>query len=250
MEKSMRNVRPLQVVAALTALSIGTTAFAQVEVKTQVVKPNGRVKERYRVYNGINQTPWYSVPAVRQQLNLTDDQYRQLNNSYNTAWTTYNTGVTQLGDNLTDQQRAQQMAQLNGTFYNNWNQSYNKVVVDPVAQQRYNQMYWQYQQYGAFNDPAVRQKLNLTDEQVQQFQNYDREWNRNMATWHNEYPTNQQVVIDNYNKAQQAYQTNVNTVLTPNQRQQWQVMIGKPYNYTPDVYFSNGEVTTAKPVLK
>lgn len=245
----MRNIRLLQAVAALTALSVTATAFAQVEVKKQVIKRDGRVKERTRVYNGINQTPWYSVPVVRQQLNLTDDQYGQLNNSYNTAYTTYNTGITGLNDGLTDEQRAQQTAQLNGTFYTNWNQATNKVIVDPAARQRFNQAYWQYQHYGAFSDPTVRQQLNLTDAQIKQFQTYDRDWNNNMATWHNEYPNNQQVVIDNYNKAQQAYQTNVNTVLTPEQRQQWSVMVGKPYNFGPDVYFSSG-VTTAKPVIK
>ena len=111
-------------------------------------------------------------------------------------------------------------------------------------------MNWQYQHYGAFNDPVVRKQLNLTDEQAQKFQDYDREWNRNLATWHNDYPNNRQTVLDNFNKAQQQYQTNVNTVLTPNQQQQWQVMIGKPYNFTPDVYYGTEEVTTAKPVIK
>ena len=171
----MRNIRLLQAVAALTALSVTATAFAQVEVKKQVIKRDGRVKERTRVYNGINQTPWYSVPVVRQQLNLTDDQYGQLNNSYNTAYTTYNTGITGLNDGLTDEQRAQQTAQLNGTFYTNWNQATNKVIVDPAARQRFNQAYWQYQHYGAFSDPTVRQQLNLTDAQIKQFQTYDRD---------------------------------------------------------------------------
>lgn len=246
----MKNIRPLHVVAALAAFSIGTTAFAQVAVQNEVVKPNGRVKVRERVYNGINQTPWYSVPAVQQQLNFTDDQYRQLNSSYNTAWTKYNTGVTQLGDNLTDAQRAQQMSQLNGNFYNTWNQSSTGIIVDPTARQRFNQLGWQYQQYGAFNDPVVRQQLNLTDAQVQKFREYDQNWNRDMATWHNDYANNRSAVERNFTKAQQEFQTNVNTVLTPEQRQQWQSMIGKPYNFTPDVYYRNDQVTTSKPVLK
>lgn len=243
----MKNIRTLQVVAALAALSLGSSAFAQVEVR---VKPNGRVKVRERVYNGIYATPWYSAPAVRQQLKFTDDQYLQLDNSYNTAWTTYNTGVTQLGDNLTDAQRIEQMNRLNGTFYTSWNQATNNTIADAEARQRFNQMYWQYRHYGAFNDPAVRQQLNLTDDQILKFQNYDRDWNQNMATWQTEYPQNRQTVVDNYGRAQQDFQVNVNNVLTPTQRQQWQVMVGKPYNLTPDVYFTNETVTTAKPVIK
>lgn len=246
----MRTIQKLKMVAFLGALSIVGSAFGQaVEVEKQVVKPNGRVKERDYVYNGINQTPWYSNPAVREHLNLNDNQFNQLNTSYKTAWTKYNDGVTQLGSNLTDAQRNERLAELNGTFHQNWNQATGTVFTQPADRERFNQLSWQYQQYGAFNNPTVQQQLNLTDAQRQKFRDYDRDWNRQMATWSNDYATNRQSVINNYNQYQRDFQKNVNTVLTPQQREQWTTMIGKPYTFTPDVYFQNVPVTTAKPVV-
>jgi hypothetical protein len=245
-ELMMNRTTSRQFLAIVSTICISSSAFGQV-VETQKVKPNGRVVTRDYIYNGINPTPWYSAPTVRQQLNLTDDQFNQLNSAYKTNWTTYNQGVTQIGDQANN---AARLNELNNNFHRDWNKATTTVFTQPADQQRFNQLSWQYQQYGAFNNPAVRQQLNLNDEQVQKFRTYDQQWNQQMAKWNTDYANNRQSVINAYNQNQKEFQTNVNTVLTPTQQEQWQTMIGKPYSFGPDVYFQNVPVTTAKPVLK
>lgn len=247
----MKHIRRIPIAAVLGCLTIVGSAFGQaVEVQKQVVKPNGRIRERDYIYNGINENPWYSNQAIREHLNLTEDQFNQLNTTYKTAWTRYNDGVTQLGENLNDVERTQRLGELNNTFNRDWNQATGTVFTQPNDRQRFNQLYWQYQQYGAFNDPTLQQKLNLTDAQRQKFRDYDRDWNRQMAKWNADYANNRESVINSYNQYQRDFQNNVNSVLTPQQREQWQSLVGKPYAFTPDVYFQNVPVTTAKPVLK
>src|SRR5438477_6970794 len=55
----------------------------------------------------ISQTPWFSNQAIRTQIGFNDQAFNQLNTAYGQAYQTYNTGVSQLGTNLTPQQRMQ-----------------------------------------------------------------------------------------------------------------------------------------------
>ena len=204
------------------------------------------------VYNGVNRTPWYSNATIRRQLNLNDNQYGQLNADHEQAWIRYNEGANQLGDNLTAAERTQRMQDLTAAFNSSWTRSTNQVVTDPNLRNRFHQLSLQYQHYGAFNDPVVQHQLNLTEAQRQKLSQWDRDWNKQMAGWHNDFATNRQSVNSNFSQMQRTYLENLNSTLTPQQREQWQVMTGKPMEWSPDYYFQNAPVTTttAKPVLE
>src|SRR4051795_9207090 len=50
---------------------------------------------------GISQTPWFGNQAIRGQIGLNDQTFNQLNTTYGQAYSTYNTGISQLGSTLT-----------------------------------------------------------------------------------------------------------------------------------------------------
>jgi len=199
-------------------------------------------------YGGIGQTPWFSNPNIRQQLKLNDEQYNQLNKAYQQEWNRYQQGYNQLDKNLTDQQRADQVRKLQGQFYNSLSTDINKTITDPTARQRFNQMYWQYRGYDAFNDPMLQQKLNLTPEQRQKLEQYGMTWNKQMDTLGQQYGTDQQGAIKQFGQLQQQSGQQLNSLLTPDQRQTWQQMMGTPYQFPPTVYFQGaGKSSQAAP---
>src|ERR1051326_7947548 len=53
-------------------------------------------------YGGIGQSPWFSDPAIRQQLKLTEQQYNQLNQAYGTAWKNYQQGLEKMSKTATE----------------------------------------------------------------------------------------------------------------------------------------------------
>lgn len=193
-------------------------------------------------FNGLNQSPWFADQGVRQQLQMSDNQYQALNQGYGQAWTTYNQGISGLDSNLPDVQRMQRQQALYGNFQTDLSKATNGVFTDPTVNQRYNQLYLQYRGYGAFNDPTIQQELSLTPAQRQRFQQYDRDWNRNMNTWYRDYQTDAEAVQRRFNQSQAEYARTLNSTLTPDQQKTWSQMTGEPYKWTPDTYYQNAPV--------
>lgn len=202
------------------------------------------------LYNGIYETPWFSDPSIRQQLRLNDAQYDQLNQSYVRSWNRYNLATSQLGRDLTEQERQDRLNFLNNSFYNGLATLPNDVITDSATRQRYRQLYRQYRGYGAFEDPEVQQELNLTDAQRRSIRNAERQWNRKMSDYNRDYVNNPDAVIKRYNEARPEFQERMKTILTPQQQQAWNDLHGERFDIPAQVYFPNGTVTTAKPVLK
>lgn len=206
-----------------------------------------------RVYDGINETPWYTNPAVRKHLNLSDDQINRMNHGYSQSWARYNQSANSIGPELTPAQRWQQMHQLHNGFYNNFNQTANDAIPDAAARERYQQLQLQYRGYGAFNDPAVQQQLNLNEAQTNEVIQANRDWHQRMTKWNQDYTraTDQDRVIKQFNESRGDYQEHLKTLLTPTQQRRWESIVGKPYDFPAEAYFDTATTTTtAKPVLK
>jgi len=175
----------------------------------------------------------FSDPGIQKQLNLNNDQLTQLNNSFGTSFGTFNKGLGSMSQlNLSDQQRAQQTQGLTNTFNSQFGTAA-QGILNPEQFQRFNQLQLQSRGAAAFSDPQLSQKLNLTQAQQQQLQNIaSQEWQQlnqiyNMAGTD---PTKATSQYDTFRK-QQA-QT-INSILTPEQRQTWQQMVGQPYDFPP-----------------
>lgn len=243
-------------VGALGLLFVGGAAItpcqAQVNANKQGRDLSGNVGVNGRGFNGVNQSPWFGNATIRQQLQLNDAQYNQLNTAYAQAWGRYNQGITGLDKSLAEQERMQRQRGLADSFNKEFGGAIDETLADKTVRQRYNQMDWQYRGYGAFNDPTLQQKLNLTEEQRQKFGNYQNEWDKQLSTWQTEFPNDRDGVSGRFRNARLEWQKRIDSTLTPDQRTMWRDMSGKPFEFPVDVYFQGNAQNNSslKPELK
>lgn len=181
-------------------------------------------------YGGITQQPWFADQGIRQQLRLNDNQYNQLNKAWGTQWQTYSRGMGQL-NNVPEDQRAARMSEMNQNFNRGFSTA-TKDVFTPEQQQRYNQLYYQYQGYNAFNDPQVQQKLNLTDAQKQKLRQYSTQFQTQQNDINKSVTTDRQGAGKRFGELRNRDRDFTNSFLTDEQRQTWRQMTGEPYTFS------------------
>jgi len=196
---------------------------------------SGQVKGSFQ--GGIQQTPWFNNPDIRQQFKMNDDQFNRLNSAYQEAWNRYQKGTGQLDKTLTDDQRRQRMGELEQGFYKDFSAATNNIISDPQQRQRYNQLDLQYRGYGAFNDPTLTERLKLTPEQRAKFNEFGQDWSKRMNELGTTYQTDREGANKRFSKMQGEMGERINSVLTPEQQKTWRQMTGDPYNFSPNVYF-------------
>jgi hypothetical protein len=180
-------------------------------------------------YNGFSSNPWFSNMALRQQLNLNNNQFNQLNQAYSKAWNGYQNSLRNMG-NLPPDQFNNQTQQYWNAFNNAMTQAAQNTLT-AQQYQRFRQLYYQYQGYGAFSNPAVQQELRLTAPQQQQFNKYAQDFNQNLNGMFNNNAGTQEL-NNAYMNLRNQMNGNINSTLTPQQQRQWQQMLGAPHNFT------------------
>jgi len=185
----------------------------------------------------ISQTPWFSDQSIRKQLNLDSDRYNQLNKAYGQAYSTYQKGVNQLGNNLSDTDRIQRMQELESGFYKSFSSAAGEAFTDPAQKQRFNELYLQYRGYGAFSDPMVQEKLNLTPEQRQKLSQLNQEWSTQMNDLNRTYQTDREGATKKFGTTRKQYDERLNSILNQQQQQTWHQMTGESANFQPGIYF-------------
>jgi hypothetical protein len=188
--------------------------------------------------SGVNQTPFFNDPGVRSQLNMNDAQYNSLNQGYQNAYRRYNQSLNNLNNpNMTQQQREAQMQQLETQFNQNFDGTVNSTLNNPQTLNRYNQLNRQYQGFNAFNDPAVRKQLNLSQDQIRQFRTLSGNWRQQLQQLRQS--GGQTVDPAQLTQLQQQFATQLNGVLTPEQQQMWSQQTGQAYSFGPQAYFGS-----------
>ena len=233
--------------AALGAFAVFSTGLVFAQNQAQQ-NPAGTAAQKSIQYRTFSQTPWFANQDVRLQLKMDENQFNRLNKSYGESWQRYQNQMSELNKNkdLTDEQRAQRMRDLERDFTTNFSSTTNQIITDPTQRERYNQMYWQYLGYDAFNDPMVQQKLNLTDEQKQKLGQYSRDWNTQMNDYYRTYQTDQAGTTKRFNESRKQANDRINSVLTQQQQQTWRQLVGDPYNFQPGVYFQGSNSTSKR----
>src|SRR5437879_1747518 len=100
----MRLAAVFALAVALAIQAAGTVSAQQaqppqVQTQTQVqgqaqTPAQGNVQTTGQMtFGGITQTPWFSNPTARTQVNLTDAQFNALSTAYGQAWTKFQTGL-------------------------------------------------------------------------------------------------------------------------------------------------------------
>ncbi|MFO0790760.1 MAG: hypothetical protein U0805_14990 [Pirellulales bacterium] len=189
----------------------------------------------------ISQSPFFSDRGVRQQLNLNDNQFNTLNRAYQDAYGTYSQGVNNLNSNLTPQQRAAQMQNLENSFNNSFNRSLDSTITDPQARNRFSQLNRQFMGFNAFNDPALQRQLNLTPQQQTQIRQLASQWRQQIqkATQGTGTGTNNaNLSQDQWNTLMSGYYQQLNGLLTPQQQQTWSQLTGQQYNFPASLYLN------------
>ena len=191
----------------------------------------------FRSYNRPSERPWFSSPGIRQQLGLNDEQYNRLHESYDTSWRRYNESIQELGRDLAREQRRERLRAMRQDFDRDFGTARDQVFTEPDRRSRYDQLYYQYRGYGAFDDPMVQQRLRLSPNQRRQLREYNREWSRQMSELNDRYVADPDTARVRYRELQAQARERLGTALTPEQRQRWQEFTGEPYDFEPDVYF-------------
>jgi hypothetical protein len=184
-------------------------------------------------------TPWFMNGSVQQQLRADPRQLDQLNNAYRDALAGYRQQVAQLNSNrnLPAQQRQQQLNDAQQNFLNQWGRQVDSLLTVPQERTRFNQLQTQFQRYDAFVDPTVRQRLNLTPQQISRLNQFRQEWHARMQQFGNATPEQRQAAQQQFQEMRRQFGDRVNQVLTPEQYQTWLELYGQPFDFGPDVYF-------------
>jgi len=184
------------------------------------------------VPGNFRQTPFFSNPAVQLHLNLTPEQFNQLNKTYGQTWNNYNMGLKGL-DKLSDQQRAARMQELSNGF--------NKGLFDPAGKilnaqqmQRFNQLHLQAQGYAAFNNPQIQQQLNLTVDQQAKLRQFGDQYNQNLNDIYKSAATDPQGARQRYEAFQRQNQVQLDAIFNPQQLQMWRSISGDPFMFPFD----------------
>ena len=237
----MSFVRKILRASACAAIAFAAASFSQVQAQVIIQQGTGQPT---MAPGRVNQTPWFTNPQIRQHLNINDNQFGALDKAYQNAWMNYQKGVVSIDKQLPEPQRQQQILEMQQRFYRDYSGSAEKYLKDPTQRQRHDQLYRQYQGYGAFADPAVADQLKLTPAQREKMQQYQQEWSTQMGKLDSMYQTDRQQAIGLYTQMQTQNGNRINSVLTPQQQTTWQQLVGQQYNFGPDVYLG----TNARPL--
>jgi hypothetical protein len=199
--------------------------------------------EMNRNTGGINRNPWFGDPSVRQQLNLNDDQFNRLNQSYLDNFNRFDQSRGQLGNELNEQQRAQRMRELEGSFRQGFSSSLNDVFTSPQQRQRFEQLELQHRGLGALSDPTMQQRLNLTPDQRRQIQDLATQWNTEMGRLGNSARTDTDATTRNFNTMRLQMSQRINSILNDQQRQVWSQMVGEPFDFPASAFFQQDPTT-------
>jgi hypothetical protein len=206
------------------------------------MRTNGRVGD-------ISQTPFFNDPGVRRQLNLNDNQFNTLNRAYQNAYNRYNQGFNGLGNNLTEDQREQQMLQLQNQFNTDFNQGVDSTLTDPQMRTRFGQLNRQFMGFNGFNDPGIQRQLNLTPQQRTELRQLAAQW-RTQLRQMTSGPGGRNANVNNIDPSQwtelsNQYWTRLNNVLTPEQQQTWSQLTGQRYDFPIEAYSGQSAATGA-----
>jgi len=186
---------------------------------------------------------------------MNNSQFNTLNRAYQNAYSRYNQALNNLNSNMPADQRTLQQQQLENQFNTDFGNSVNSTLTDTQAQNRFNQLNRQFQGFNAFNDPSIRQQLNLTSDQLSRIRQLSGDFRQQLQQFRRGAGNNLNNIDQTaWNNVWSQYATQLNTVLTPQQQQTWSQLVGRPFTFSPSAMGGgatdvtvNGPGTTTTP---
>jgi hypothetical protein len=154
-------------------------------------------------------------------------------------------GATNPGTTVND---TSNLTRSQDDFESDFDGTVDSTFTDPAMRQRFNQLNLQHQGIGAFLHPQIQRQLNLTAQQRQQLRSLAGEWRNQLRALQTGQRSN--LTADQWNALRSQFNARLNTVLTPQQQQQWATMIGDVYNFPMSAFVQpdgavSGSNTTA-----
>jgi hypothetical protein len=174
-------------------------------------------------------TPWFSNTSIRRELNLTEPQFNQLQQGYQTHFGRYQKDLSGL-EQMTPAERFQRQQEITNNFLAEYN-NFAGNVLEPPQQTRWQQLETQYR---GFADPAALARLNLNDNQVSQLNQLAQQYNTDLANVYATGKTDPAAASRQYQALRQQYQEGLNNILVPQQQRAWFEMTGQPFDIPPE----------------
>jgi hypothetical protein len=129
------------------------------------------------------------------------------------------------------------MMMMQNRFNQDFGRSIDSTFTDPRARARFNQLSLQFQGPAAFNDPMIRQQLNITPQQQRDFRRLSAEWRQQLQRLRRAgNDADPQVTQQQYAQLQQQLNQQMMASLSPEQQQQWQQIYVTPFVYPFNSY--------------
>jgi len=176
-------------------------------------------------------TPWFISPEIRKELNLSDKQFSQLREAYIRNQVQYQKEVKGLKE-VDAQRRAEELRK----FAQSFNDAMFKVAQDILRTDqllRYNQLSLQYRSWDALSDTAVQTKLRLTPEQIKALRSIGPQLDQSMKDILERSSNNPEAASKLYGQFLLDSRNRIDAILTPQQRQTWNEMLGNPVTFRP-----------------
>lgn len=189
----------------------------------------------FNPFSGSNQTPFFANPAVRQELQLNNQQFNRLNQNFLQNRQAFNARLDalQAQGNLTPAQRLQLAQQFNRQF----STGLNGVFTNQQNLNRFNQLTLQSQGFNAFLNPAIHQQLNLTADQQARLSVMASQWNSTLQHLTPEFRSNPGAVQPQLDRLQREQAQQLQLILNPQQLQTWRQLIGEPFSFPASTFF-------------
>jgi hypothetical protein len=232
----MRKLATLSI-GAVIFLQLFSSALAQNGGQTlSSVRNRGVATASQRTTNGVmTARPWFGDAIVRGQLRINNDQFDRLRRNYANSWNRLTQSMSSLPADLTDDQRLLRQQELERAFNEEFARSTQDVFTDPQQRLRFNQLALQLQGPLAFNDPNLRLRLELTDQQLLELGRIGQDWNRQMLAL-NPSLRNAQNGRTGFSAVSRRTADRIRQVLTPQQWQAWQELTGEPFDFPATVF--------------
>lgn len=187
-----------------------------------------------------DEEPWFGVEGLQDELELDNDQIRRLNDAYGATWKQMRANQSDSGSDLDEEARNQRLSEYRSRFDDEFNRSINDVFRNDAQRNRFNQLRMQYQGYGAFTNPQLRSQLNLNDTQIRQLEELNRDWDTNMNEFRDTYASDREGTMGRFNDFNASARARFEGILNDQQRQQYNDMVGEPFDFGADAYLRNG----------
>ncbi len=194
------------------------------------------------MYFPEDETPWFAAEGIGKELNFKYDEIQRLTEIYGSTrqrLRSLNSDKSRENSRSVDKAKDQWVSEYGDRFDLEFARGSRAVFKDPQQRERFNQLYLQYQGFGAFDRPQVQRKLNFSEQQIRQVQDLNREWNSEIHALRQSYLQNPPDARNRFSDIHDRFRMKLDGILNSEQQEIYRNMTGKPYPFGVDAYLGD-----------